>query len=264
MSSLVKYSRVIPKKESARIIDSNERVAAKLAELAAVSDYINQEDADNDFVSGIDAEHVELLLKDEEEPEEQVTPEDILAEAKEEATKIQAQAQAEKEFLFDRARKEGNQQGYQEGYQRAMAEFDAQKKALEQEKASLEAEYKLKCEELEPVMVDKILELVEHVLHIDLSGKKLVILQLLEASLSQMERSKEYLVRVSKEDYEALRGNQEAVRELLPEDAQVSIVEDSSLQIHQCMVETDRGIFDCSLDTQWNSLKRTIQMVSLT
>lgn len=262
MSSLLKYTRVISKQEDARIIDSNERMAAKLAELAAVSNYITKEDDDNEFVRGINAEQVELLLEDETVPEP--ASDEILEEAKEEAARILERANAEKVFLFEESKKSGYQIGYQDGYQKALMEFEQKKIAIEQEKKVVIADYNQRLEEMEPVLVDTLLDIFETVLSVDLSERRLMILQLLRNNLSQIERSKDYIIRVSKEDYEALSANQEEIRQLLPEDAQVSVVEDLTLKIHQCMVETDRGIFDCSLDTQMESLMKTLRIISQT
>jgi flagellar assembly protein FliH len=44
--------------------------------------------------------------------------------------------------------------------------------------------------------------------------------------------------------------------------AQIDIVEDRTLSKNQCLVETDDGIFDCSLSVELTELKRKLQLLA--
>ena len=42
----------------------------------------------------------------------------------------------------------------------------------------------------------------------------------------------------------------------------MELVEDMTLSRSQCFIETENGIYDCSLDTQLSELKRKLKLLS--
>ncbi len=48
----------------------------------------------------------------------------------------------------------------------------------------------------------------------------------------------------------------------LAPDTRLEFLEDGTLSKGQCRLETDGGIFDCSLDTQLASLKKELQILA--
>ena len=44
----------------------------------------------------------------------------------------------------------------------------------------------------------------------------------------------------------------------------IDIVEDATLERNQCMIETNTGIFNCSLDIELNNLIKNIKLLSCT
>lgn len=42
----------------------------------------------------------------------------------------------------------------------------------------------------------------------------------------------------------------------------IDIVEDTGLERNQCMIETNTGIFNCSLDIELNNLIKNIKLLS--
>jgi flagellar assembly protein FliH len=67
---------------------------------------------------------------------------------------------------------------------------------------------------------------------------------------------------VSKEDYPFLIENQGKIYLASPKDINLNIVEDSDLAKNQCIIETDGGVFDCSLDIQLEQLIKEIKLLS--
>ena len=45
-------------------------------------------------------------------------------------------------------------------------------------------------------------------------------------------------------------------------DTQIEITEDSALKRNECLIETDAGVFDCSLDVQLDNLIKDIRLLS--
>jgi len=261
LANLLKYSQVICEENEKRVINSNELIAEKIREYMKTQQE-EDEDYANEFSELMDSEKVEKLLEDKAEALESVNREEILNEAREEADRILEEARKEadafKRQAFDSAEKEGYNMGYSKGLQ----EIEQMKKDLEYQKAQMEQDYHKELEKMEPVLVDVILEVVESVFQIQFAEKKDFVLHLLQATLNKIEGSKDYLIRVSKDDFVLLTEKKNDIQAQLPRNSVLEIVEDLTLVKNQCLVETDGGVFDCSLDTQLESLTRDLRTLS--
>ncbi|MCI8372750.1 MAG: hypothetical protein HFI75_10250 [Lachnospiraceae bacterium] len=264
MANLVKFNCVI-QEEDKRIIDSDVIIADKLKSLSNVSSYVEGEDYDDEFAENISKDKVERLLEDREEA--------IINDAQEKKQEIIEQANAEASFIIEKARKEGEsmriqsyakgeKEGYEAGYEKGMNQVEEMKRQLQASKIELEEQYQKQLEEMEPVLVDALIGILESAFSIEFAEKKNFILHLLQSAFSKIENSKEYLIRVSREDYPMVQEQKEEIREELPRSAAVEVVEDLTLAKNQCLIETDGGLFDCSLDTQMDSLIRDLRMLS--
>ncbi|MBQ6048705.1 MAG: hypothetical protein IJL40_05170, partial [Oscillospiraceae bacterium] len=178
------------------------------------------------------------------------------------AAQIIEKANAEAEQVLEDAKAQGealgNEKGYAEGLERA-AEVERQA----QEKAdALDRQYEEKIAELEPLFVDKLTAIYSHVFGIDLSGRNDVILYLLKDAIRNVEGTKNYLVHVSKDDYEYVSTNREELTAGLSGSAVVEIVEDMTLSEGSAFVETDGGIYDCSIGTEMELLAKELKILS--
>lgn len=264
MANLLKFHYVVCE-DNKRVIDSDELVEEKIKELANVSSYVEGEDYDDEFSENLSKDKVERLLMDREEA--------LLNDANEQAEKIILDAQAQASAIIEQARREGEsmkvqsyakgeKKGYEEGFDKGLAQVEDQKRSLAAQKEALEKQYQKKLDEMEPVLIDALIDIFESAFAIQFSEKKDFILHMLQSALSKIENSKEYLLRVSREDYPVLQEQKEVIRQELPKSATVEIVEDLTLTKNQCLIETDGGLFDCSLDTQLDNLIRDLRMLS--
>lgn len=270
-SNILKGGYVVLDKTDKVLIDNNETVERILGEVALqMQEQIEPEEFEEGFVEGIDAEQVARLVEDEGETE----PEEIIedqAQLKEEAVAeieaMKAEAQKEIEELRVKASETGYQEGYAEGKQKAEEECRAHYQKLEQQlktkEKELEDRYQEQMEELEPALVDKLTGVYEHVLGIRLEEERENILFLINRSLASLDSGRNYIVHVSKEDYEAAKSGkpQISVETGMPEDA-FEIIADGTMKKGDCMIESDLGIMDCGLGTQMEMLKRQLKLLS--
>lgn len=126
----------------------------------------------------------------------------------------------------------------------------------------MQQDYQKEFENMEPQLVDAILEVVGTVFQVQFAEKKDFVMHLLQATLNKIEGSKDYLVRVSKDDFAVVSEKKSEIQSQLPRNAVLEIVEDMTLTKNQCLIETDGGVFDCSLDTQMDSLVRDLRTLS--
>ena len=143
-----------------------------------------------------------------------------------------------------------------------MEEAEQLKQSVQQEKIKQEQNYQRELDKMEPILVDAIVDVVETVFQIQFAEKKDFVMHLLQATLNKIEGSKDYLIRVSKEDFNVLTENKSDIQSQLPRNASLEVVEDLTLVKNQCLIETDGGVFDCSLDTQFDSLTRDLRTLA--
>lgn len=301
MSSLVKTSNLHIDKQSKLMLDSNELVEAKLARLREIMEQNSEgndsfvpgiraealdvtdalfadpdgayagegitgtDDNGDGFVSGL----IKAIPEGEEQtPDEVVNAaiakgEQIVQRSIMQAQEILADAkkQAEDEAVAIKA--EAEKKGYADGLVKAEREFQKAQAELDQKAGELQAEYDRQVEEIEPLLVDKITDIYQYFFGVDLSSKKRILLHLIANTMRHIDGTKNFLIHVSREDVEYVSGHKDQILVAASSAGSVvEIIEDISLHKNECMIETDGGIFDCSLDTELKELSRKIRLLS--
>lgn len=198
------------------------------------------------------------------EPEQfAVNRDDMMAEVNAEIEAMRAQAAEEIEKERALAREEGRAEGYNEGKAAAQAEMVEAAAQIEQEKNALRQQYEEMVDDLEPKFVHTLTSVYEKIFEVDLSGHKELIINLLHNAMLHVEGSKNYLIHVSHEDYEYVTEHKEDLKtESMASDAVIDIIEDVTMKAGDCMIETDGGIFDCSLGTELALLRKKLELLS--
>ena len=216
----------------------------------------------------------DTIMQEEEEPEDYgPAREEIIAEAQEEAQRIidDANAQAEEilnaaqlnaDAMRNLARQDGEKEGYNEGTQRAARELQDAQADMQQEIQRIENEYMEKQMAMEREIVEMCLPVFEHVFAAELSGKKDVIYHLLDHCIMKIERTGQMQIKVSDANAEFIKGKKEEIQGKIGAEVGLDIIADPLLNDSQCIIETDGGIFDCSIDTELDNLIREIRALS--
>lgn len=280
-SSLIKSYSVAYKdgqdKKKKRVIDSNQAVSERIKELSEILESAPEEDFADDFSEGLNAEQVDALLADQEEAAEQARhaeeiqkivdganeqAQHIIEDANEQAAKIIEDAKAQAQQVLEDAKAQGEALGSEKGYAEGLERAAEIERAAQEKADILDRQYEEKVTELEPLFVEKLTDIYSHVFGIELSGRNDVILYLLRDAIRNIEGAKNYLVHVSKDDYEYVSSNREELTVGLSESLTVEIVEDMTLSEGAAFIETDGGIYDCSIGTEMELLKKELRMLS--
>ncbi|MBR1669939.1 MAG: hypothetical protein IJ695_04500 [Butyrivibrio sp.] len=285
MSNLFKAGFVSFDASEARIIDSNELANKKIEafqeqELRKQRAQMAQEDGspeiitEDDFVPGIDMEQLSQLTEDqsmlESVPDPQFDMEAVQAEidlklqqAQEQADMIVQQAQQQADNIRAQAMEDGRQQGYNDGYQEGAQAAQALQDEIEQQRGELEKEYQQLVDELEPEMVDVLTQIYEHVFGIELREDKGIILHLLKTTLSRIEPGNDLIVHISSDDYDDVMEEKESLDACITSpNTTMEIIEDPLLKENECMIESDSGVFDCSLGVELSEITRKLKLLS--
>ena len=272
MSNLFKGYYTSLNKENVRIIDSNERAMEKVQSVTLSKMEPGKPDEDG-FSAGLSADVLSALTGDGNEEKEDITAAEIhkfdeesynamIAEANAEIERMQAQAQDEISQMAEEARIQASKQGYDEGFMRAQSEFQAKEKKLHATEERLKKEYEEKIEQMEPLLVETITGVYEHVFHVELGEQREIITYLITAALKKVDGGRNCIVHISKEDYPYVSMQKKQIMSGVSSNTTVDIVEDITLSKNCALIETEGGIFDCGLGTQLSELNRKIRLLS--
>lgn len=291
MSNLLKGFHT--KQTEERVIDYNQIISNKIE---SFKQKLEQEKIEADgFVNGLNATVVEGLISDEgdgfvalseddslavltaDKSQEgaDVTSEDlkelaenIISDANAKAEEILANAKKEaeeiKNTVYETALSDGRQKGYEEGCAKADAEYQTLINGANNELARLEQEYTTRYNSMESELVDVLMDVFSKITYTIAEDNKEIVLHLINQVMNHVEATGDFLIRVSKEDYPFLVENQGKIYCASPKDINLSVLEDSSLMKNQCIIETDGGVFNCSLDIQLEQLIKDIKLLSCT
>lgn len=258
MSNLLKYNHVVVKNEDKHVIDSNELLKNILSankNTTSGNSFAEKSIPDPDgFVRGIDAARVEKLISDEEEQQDDNNA-GILEDARKQAEDIL---------------KDAKENGYKEGYEKGTIESKQKSDDLQ---AKLEADYKSMSEKLqneydekyqvmESELVDTLMEVFSKVTLTIAEDKKDLVLLLIQRTLKDADANKDFLIRVSDVDYGFVMNSIDKLYDCVSLDSKIEVVRDNTLKKNQCIIETDAGAFDCSLDIQLEGLISEIKLLS--
>jgi flagellar assembly protein FliH len=285
LSNLFKAGYVSYDQSEARIIDSNELANRKIEafqeqEMKRQRAQMLQEEPSydtaegDDFIPGIDMEQLSQLTEDqsmlESVPDPQFDMEAMQAEidlklqqAQEQADMIVNNAHAQAQEIMQTAQQQGHQEGYDAGYQEGVAAAQALQADYEQQKEDLEKQYQQIVDELEPEMVDILTQIYEHVFNIELREDKGIILHLLKTTLSRIEPGNDLIVHISSDDYDDIMEQKEELDACITSpNTSMEIIEDPLLKENECMIESDSGVFDCSLGVELSEITRKLKLLS--
>ena len=235
--------------------------------------YENQNMGMSDEDMGLE---MDMAPEPEPQPEEvpQINLEEIQAQideqikmAEEQAAQIIADAQAQVDEIKNQAMEEGRAAGYEEGIKQAADEIEKMKAdaeaEIEAEKEKQQSDFQQLIASIEPDMVDTLTQIYEHVFNVDLRENKDIILHLIRTTLGKMENGIDIILHISSDDYDLVSDEKSNLEEAMASpNSTLEIIEDPLLKENECMIESEGGIFDCSLGVELSELGRKLKLLS--
>lgn len=269
MSNLLKYNHVVVKNEDKHVIDSNEllkNILSAKKNTTSGNSFAEKSIPDPDgFVCGIDAARVEKLISDEEEQKDDNNA-GILEDARKQAEDILEDAKKQAEDILKDAKENGYREGYEKGTIESKQKSDDLQTKLEADYKSmsekLQNEYDEKYQVMESELVDTLMEVFSKVTLTIAEDKKDLVLLLIQRTLKDADANKDFLIRVSDVDYGFVMNSIDKLYDCVSLDSKIEVVRDNTLKKNQCIIETDAGAFDCSLDIQLEGLISEIKLLS--
>lgn len=236
---------------------------------------INREE----ILAEIQREGDEILARAKAEAEEIIANANEAAEqSRAELEELKAEAERQKEQAIEEGRTAGHKEGYDQGYEEASgraeaefadrvseleADFAGRKEEIEAGLRSAEADLRSKEEQMERDMAEIFCDIIDKVFKIEFSGKKDIILHLVDNVITNTPGSKEYMIRVNDSNYGIINENREALIEKVGSGVSLDIIKDPLMGVDECMIETDGGVYDCGMDVQLENLLADLRALSL-
>lgn len=291
MSNLLKRANIISKSE--RVIDYNEVIKNKLEVLS--KELVEHKIDTDGFVNGLEADVVETLVQDTDEANtEQIANDEmavsnengphiglesnvikqadleaikaqadnIMAEANEEASQIIALAKQEAEKIHKDAYNSGREEGLVDAQEQLNTMSSSLQIEFEEKQQQLKDEYDELKQQIEPELVEVLTDVFKKVINTISDDNEEMILNLINSAMHNAEVSKEFIIKVSPDDYKFVVNNQGKIYCAMAKDVQIEVVEDLTMKKNQCVIESDTGIYDCSLDIQLENLIKDIKLLS--
>ena len=269
LSNLIKFYNFNVTEEDKKLLDFDSQVGDFIPGILTHGEVEVRDLEREEF----DAEFPEEMFEASGEKEEcSLLPDELLADAHEQANQILEQVKAQADEILEQAKvtgefeknkiiEEARKIGYQEGLIKANDELAAQKQELDDKTQQLEMEYQQLVSELEPNFVKLVMGLVKKLTGILVEDKREIIVYLMEQSLRNLGKVKMLTIRVSTEDLEIVTVAEDKIRAIIGEECQLEFLADSKLTKHQCILELENQIIDCSLDVQLKGLMEDLKML---
>lgn len=279
MSNLIKSAFFNIEQEDKKIIDSDSHVEEFIPNIFSAAIENNCDDESEDFSyqdgkenieasyqDGMSVIRIDDVLEEEKqklEEENRQKAAEIIEEANAKASEIINEANENSDRIKKEAYEEGVNQGLSDGRQQAQEEADMLRKEFESECDKRIAQITQYENSLESRFADILIGLITKITGVVCEDKKDVIIYLIDNALHNVSKSKEITIRVSKNDIMTVKSEKDKFLSELSDDVSFDIVEDDSLSENQCIIETESGVIDCSLDAQLDNLKEQLRLITL-
>lgn len=262
------YTRVIDnnsllEEKLARIAHDmeKERIAKLRAERGEEADLPEEEAGFHEgiFRTSFDVDpEMELNYVEQAKEEAERITNEAANEAEQILTKAKEEAEALKEHIFEEAK----EQGYAEGRQQAEAEATVLRQEIEHQRMDEERQYQERLSVMERELMQVICTVFEKVFQIELSDRQDVLLALIQKAVQNIKDSKEFRLRVSEADYPFVQGKKDEIQQKIGSAFPIEVLSDVNYVRGQCTIDTESGIFDCSIDTELNGLIKELRILS--
>lgn len=187
-------------------------------------------------------------------PDLPVSPEDVLARARQEADVIIRTAHAEAEAIHDNACARGRREGLEAGVREAAQAADDLIRRLEADLTAVEADRDALADAIEPQALKLCMEAVEKIVRHEARTDTRVVLRVIRSCLRRVKDSSEVYLRVNPEEIAEVRAQRDELLGLAEGVRTINIVDDRRVSRGGCIVESPSGDFDARIETQLDRL----------
>ncbi|MEJ5250254.1 MAG: type III secretion system stator protein SctL [Chthonomonadetes bacterium] len=187
------------------------------------------------------------------------TPEELLAEAKRVLAEAHRQAEQMRQDAVRKGYADGLQIGREEGLREYQQAIDALRQEVQKLVDALLAERQRLWEEMEPQILDMVLDIARKVLREEIQARREATLSIIKHALRRVADTEHVRIRVHPDDLQIAREHREDFLAVCDGVKQIEIVDDQRVGGGGCIIETPSGTIDASLRTQMQSVEKVLR-----
>lgn len=187
--------------------------------------------------------------------------EQIVENARNEAKSIIQQANLEIEEKANEIYELNKQNGFDEGFEKATSEVQALKDEAEQAILDIKAEKERLENELEPQLINLVLDISQKILTTSFQINPEIISLLIKKGLQNVKEVANIKISVSESQYDFILNNKNQILDIDTEKNNIQIIKDSSLENDDCIIETEFGTIKCGVKEQFNGIKEAFKYI---
>lgn len=265
LSNLYKSGYVSFTEHSTLVIDANKNRVLRQIEEKNQKEQETVAEAKTDGAAAEDEfQHFEIENIDMVDVREQANA--VFEDAQAAAERILEDARADALLLKEEAKQEGHDEGYAKGLADAKEQLAAQETELqnryEMVRQQLEDDYEKQLREAEPKMVDVICRLIHKITGVLVTEEQGVMLHIIDNALKNIENAETITIKVSEDDYAEVYSRFDWLKQQINSNVTMELVSDVKLSKLECLIETENGIINCSLNEQLNHLVNSLKLLS--
>lgn len=251
MSKVFKSSRVVIDDKAFVLSTKAHEIEAVIeSKEIAVNEGFDPHLAANQIIDAAKIEANQILEDADREYEQKI------ASAQNSSDAIVANAYDQAKGIMEQAKAEG----YQDGYNRGVDDSQEIAKQIVDEAISIKEEWQQMRNNLfhktEPEMIEIVIEALEKVLDYKVETDQTLIESLIRQGISRVTKSHQVSIRVSNEDYNHALSIKPMIIATSDKIEDIDIKRDPSLKNGSCIIDTESGSIDSSLNTQLDQIKK--------
>lgn len=185
----------------------------------------------------------------------------IIENAKNEAQNIINKANLEMEEKANQIYEESKENGFQEGFAQGTLEAEDLKNEANQILLDAIAEKERIEQELEPELINLIIDISQKVLTEAFKINPEIISLLIKKGLNNIKELANLKIIVSEKNYEFILNNKDEILKIDTNKNNIEIIKDSSFEDDDCIIETEFGTIKCGAKEQFEGIKEALQYI---
>ncbi|MTI86008.1 MAG: hypothetical protein FH756_19450 [Firmicutes bacterium] len=190
----------------------------------------------------------------------------IIADAQKEAEQLlartQKEAQENAEKMADRAEKEGYQQGLEKGRQEALEQARAEADKIRDEAREVlsqaEQERARTLGSMEKEIIALSVDIAERIIAQQLSLDGDTVISIAREAIQLAQNTKRVNLFFNPADSNAFENYEQELQRLIPVNASMVLVHDKAISPGSCIVETEHGRIEATLDSRWQAILNSL------
>lgn len=187
----------------------------------------------------------------------------LLIEAKQQAEAIIGEIQQarehweqhEKKMHMEQAQKEGYQQGLEDGIQKGYNEIAGDIAFAKDVVEASKRDYQQHIESSETVILELALNVAKKIIGIKLANAEETFISLVKGAIKEARDYREVQLHVHPLQYQSILSHKEELISIFPKDTELYIYPDDELDESSCIIESENGRIDASVDSQLEEIK---------